>query len=140
MIYVFLKFNIFSEIIKDNLNFKFSGPFLFGFPHQLPGTQKIKDKKIQEVADASTGKADLMAVIKNPIFLLCSFGSALDAPLKTGLMNFGPKLMEVRFHVSSASAALASGIVCVPGLFSKEFFYEKFFFQELYSEAWQAES
>ena len=79
------------------------------------------------MADASTGKADLMAVIKNPIFLLCSFGSALDAPLKTGLMNFGPKLMEVRFHVSSANAALASGIVCVPGLFLDAFFLRNFF-------------
>ena len=35
--------------------------------------------------------------------------------LKAGLMNLGPKIMEVRFQITAAKAALIAGIVCVPG-------------------------
>ena len=30
-------------------------------------------------------------------------------------MNLGPKIMEVRFQITAAKAALIAGIVCVPG-------------------------
>jgi len=44
-----------------------------------------------------------------------SFGTALDAFVKTGLMNLGPKIVETRFQLTASKAALISGIVCVPG-------------------------
>ena len=47
--------------------------------------------------------------------MLLSFGMAFDAYMKTGLMNFGPKTLEVRFHVSAAEAAAKGGVITVPG-------------------------
>ncbi|CAG5102638.1 Oidioi.mRNA.OKI2018_I69.chr1.g395.t1.cds [Oikopleura dioica] len=104
-------------ILAAGIGCIFVGPFFFGFPRQIPGTAEIKKKRVVEIedGDSSAGEANLMSVVKNPIFLLCSFGSAFDAPVKTGLMNFGPKIIEVRFHVTAANSAVASGIVCVPG-------------------------
>ena len=47
--------------------------------------------------------------------MLCAFGMALDAYMKTGMMNFGPKVIEIRFHLSAAEAAVKAGTITVPG-------------------------
>ena len=35
--------------------------------------------------------------------------------MKTGMMNFGPKTIEIRFHLSAAQAAVQAGVITVPG-------------------------
>ena len=39
----------------------------------------------------------------------------MDAYMKTGMMNFGPKTIEIRFHLSAAQAAVQAGVITVPG-------------------------
>ena len=40
------------------------------------------------------------------VFLFSSLGMAMDAFIKAGLMNFGPKIIEVRFQTDAATAAV----------------------------------
>ena len=57
----------------------------------------------------------LKSLLTNPVFVLASFGSAMDGYLSSGLMTFGPKILEERFHKTSGAAAFQSGLVAVPG-------------------------
>ena len=90
---------------------------MFGFPKQFPGTAAIKQEKAEEKVEVehipfSTG---LKMLLTNPVFLFASFGSAMDGYLSSGLMTFGPKILEERFHKTSGAAAFQSGLVAVPG-------------------------
>ena len=67
---------------------------------------EIKQKKVDESVDVDKDLTNLSyfqalkLLATNKVFMLLSFGMAFDAYMKTGLMNFGPKTLEVRFHVS----------------------------------------
>ena len=90
---------------------------MFGFPKQFPGTAEIKQEK--EVDKNETEHIPFLTGLKmlltNPVFIFASFGSAMDGYLSSGLMTFGPKILEERFHKTSGAAAFQSGLVAVPG-------------------------
>ena len=44
------------------------------------------------------------------VFLFSSLGMAMDAFIKAGLMNFGPKIIEVRFQTDAATAAVKESV------------------------------
>ena len=91
---------------------------MFGFPKQFPGTAEIKAEKAEESApnvEKIPFMKGLKSLLTNPVFVLASFGSAMDGYLSSGLMTFGPKILEERFHKTSGAAAFQSGLVAVPG-------------------------
>lgn len=91
---------------------------------QFPGTALIKSEKqkeaetVGEIIDDSEDISlwrGLKSLITNPVFFFASFGSAMDGYLSSGLMTFGPKILEERFHKTAGAAAFESGLVAVPG-------------------------
>ena len=65
----------------------------------------------------------LKLVFKNvkllKVFLFSSLGMAMDAFIKAGLMNFGPKIIEVRFQTDAATAAVKEPVSIIRWQFTK---------------------
>ena len=44
---------------------------------------------------------------------ILEMGMAMDAFIKAGLMNFGPKIIEVRFQTDAATAAVKEQVLII---------------------------
>lgn len=105
--------------------------FLIGaFPQELPEQKEIQKQrlnlahadgaeKITETADFGHSLRDLpiaiKLILKNPVFVLVSLGTALNYFLISGLSTFLPKFFQNEFNLTPSYAAMLVGMIAVPG-------------------------
>ncbi|KAL8561510.1 hypothetical protein ACOMHN_057204 [Nucella lapillus] len=118
------------------LGFLFSGTLallvslpLFGFPKNLPGSEKFRAEKETEVykgKDAKQKEAEqqplgmrhiwtsVRYLIKNPTFMFLNFAAASEGIMVGGFSTFAPKFVEFQFGLTSATSAQFIGLVAIP--------------------------
>lgn len=106
-----------------------SVPFLM-FPKWLPDSYEVRVARQKELTvssfinhDNSSGTwnrikqlpANILRLLKNPSLLFAAFGLSLFYVFFQGFVSFGPKLIEVEFHLTPTIAGLITGALGIVG-------------------------
>ncbi|XP_072018409.1 solute carrier organic anion transporter family member 4A1-like [Amphiura filiformis] len=96
---------------------------LLGYNRRLPGYTNAQKKRRNETQSGSQFQSQskisqfpkaVLALLKNPTYMLITVGVIAEAFIVAFISVFGPKILESLFNVTASNAALLAGLTITP--------------------------